>query len=49
MVRGFAPYGPATRRIAVAVILESAGYGAVGAAPAAGEIVAAASAVGLVR
>ncbi len=46
---GFAPYGPATRRIAVAVILESAGYGAVGAAPAAGEIVAAASAVGLVR
>lgn len=46
---GFAPHGPATRRIAVAVILENAGYGGAGAAPAAGEIVAAAAAVGLVR
>jgi peptidoglycan glycosyltransferase len=46
---GFAPYGPASRRIAVAVILEHAGYGGAGAAPAAGEIVAAASALGLAR
>ena len=46
---GFAPYGPASRRIAVAVVLENAGYGGAGAAPAAGEIVAAAAAVGLVR
>jgi cell division protein FtsW (lipid II flippase) len=46
---GFAPYGPASRRIAVAVILENAGYGGAGAAPAAGEIVAAAAAAGLVR
>jgi cell division protein FtsW (lipid II flippase) len=54
---GFAPYGPSTplgagpasRRIAVAVILENAGYGGAGAAPAAGEIVAAAAAAGLVR
>jgi cell division protein FtsW (lipid II flippase) len=41
--------GPATRRIAVAVILEHAGYGGAGAAPAAGEIVAAAAAVGLAK
>jgi peptidoglycan glycosyltransferase len=46
---GFAPYGAATRRVAVAVILENAGYGGAGAAPAAGEIVAAAAAAGLVR
>ena len=43
---GFAPYGPASRRIAVAVVLENAGYGGSGAAPAAGEIVAAAAAMG---
>jgi len=46
---GFAPYGPATRRIAVAVVLEHAGYGGAGAAPAAGEIVAAAAAMGLAK
>ena len=46
---GFAPYGAATRRVAVAVILENAGYGGAAAAPAAGEIVAAAAAAGLVR
>jgi len=46
---GFAPYGPATRKVAVAVILENAGYGGAGAAPAAGEIVAAAAALGLAR
>ena len=40
---GFAPYGPATKRIAFAVILENAGYGGSTAAAAAGEIVSAAS------
>ena len=39
---GFAPYGTASHRVAVAVILENAGYGGAGAAPAAGEIIAAA-------
>lgn len=46
---GYAPYGPATRRIAVAVIIEHAGYGGRAAAPVAGEIVTAAAAAGLVR
>jgi cell division protein FtsW (lipid II flippase) len=46
---GFAPYGPAAHRVAVAVILENAGYGGAGAAPAAGEIIAAAAALGLAR
>jgi penicillin-binding protein A len=46
---GFAPYGAATHRVAVAVILENAGYGGAGAAPAAGEIIAAAAALGLVK
>ena len=46
---GFAPYGTATHRVAVAVILENAGYGGAGAAPAAGEIIAAAETLGLVR
>jgi cell division protein FtsI/penicillin-binding protein 2 len=46
---GFAPYGPATRRIAVAVLLENAGYGGTAAAPVAGEIVGAAAALGLIR
>ncbi len=44
---GFAPYGRATRRIAVAVIIENAGYGGTAAAPAAGEIVSAAAALGM--
>jgi cell division protein FtsW (lipid II flippase) len=46
---GFAPYGPAKKRIAVAVVLENAGYGGTAAAPVAGEIVSAAAALGLVR
>ena len=46
---GFAPYGQATRRVAVAVVIENAGYGAAAAAPAAGEIVAAAAGLGLAR
>jgi cell division protein FtsW (lipid II flippase) len=46
---GFAPYGPATRRVAFAVIIENAGYGSLAAAPVAGEIVSAAAAAGLVK
>ena len=46
---GFAPYGPAQRRIAFAVIIENAGYGSLAAAPAAGEVVDAAAATGLIR
>ena len=46
---GFAPYGPATNRIAFAIILENAGYGGANAAPVAGDIVSAAAAVGLVQ
>jgi cell division protein FtsW (lipid II flippase) len=46
---GFAPYGPATHRVAVAVIVENAGYGGSAAAPAAGEIIAAAASLGLAR
>jgi peptidoglycan glycosyltransferase len=46
---GFAPYGPAKRRIAVAVVVENAGYGGTAAAPLAGEIVSAAAALGLIR
>ena len=46
---GYAPYGDAKQRIAVAVILENAGYGGTAAAPVAGEIVSAAAALGLIR
>jgi cell division protein FtsI/penicillin-binding protein 2 len=46
---GFAPFGQATKRVAFAVVLENAGYGGLAAAPAAGEIVTAAAARGLVR
>jgi cell division protein FtsI/penicillin-binding protein 2 len=46
---GFAPFGPAARRIAFAVVIENAGYGGRSAAPAAGEIVDAASRAGLVK
>jgi cell division protein FtsW (lipid II flippase) len=46
---GFAPYGPADRRIAFAIIIEHAGYGSANAAPAAGEIVSAAAAAGLIE
>jgi peptidoglycan glycosyltransferase len=45
---GFAPYGPAKKRIAFAVVIEHAGYGSLTAAPAAGEIVSAAVAAGLI-
>jgi peptidoglycan glycosyltransferase len=46
---GFAPYDRAEKRIAFAVLVENAGYGGAVAAPAAGEIVTAATARGLVR
>jgi peptidoglycan glycosyltransferase len=46
---GYAPYGPAEKRVAFAVIIENAGYGGLAAAPAAGEIVSAAAANGLIR
>jgi peptidoglycan glycosyltransferase len=46
---GFAPHGAANKRIAFAVIVENAGYGGLAAAPAAGEIVTAAAASGLIR
>lgn len=46
---GFAPHGPAKRRIAFAVIIENAGYGGEAAAPVAGEIVSAALASGLIE
>ena len=47
---GFAPYGgEAQRRIAFAVVIENAGYGARAAAPIAGELVTAARDLGLIR
>jgi cell division protein FtsI/penicillin-binding protein 2 len=46
---GFAPFGPATKRIAFAVLIENAGYGAGSAAPAAGEIVSAAALAGVLK
>jgi len=46
---GYAPYGAAEKRVAFAVIIENAGYGGLAAAPAAGEIVSAAAANGLIR
>jgi cell division protein FtsW (lipid II flippase) len=46
---GYAPYGPAEKRVAFAVLIENAGYGGAAAAPAAGEIVTAAAANGLVK
>jgi cell division protein FtsW (lipid II flippase) len=46
---GFAPYGAGGRRIAVAVIVEHGGYGGRLAAPAAGEIVRRAAALGLLQ
>ena len=46
---GFAPYGAAKKRIAFAIVVEHAGYGGATAAPAAGEIVAAATAAGLIE
>jgi peptidoglycan glycosyltransferase len=46
---GFAPFGPAERRIAFAVVVENAGYGGSSAAPAAGEIADAAARAGLLK
>jgi cell division protein FtsI/penicillin-binding protein 2 len=46
---GFAPYGATGRRIAFAVVVENAGYGARAAAPIAGELVAAAHEFGLIK
>jgi len=47
---GFAPYGGgAQRRIAFAVVIENAGYGARAAAPLAGDLVTAARELGVIR
>jgi cell division protein FtsW (lipid II flippase) len=46
---GFAPYDHADKKIAFAVLIENAGYGGAIAAPAAGEIVSAAAARGLIK
>jgi peptidoglycan glycosyltransferase len=46
---GFAPYGSSERRIAFAVLVENAGYGARAAAPVAGELVIAARDLGLIK
>jgi peptidoglycan glycosyltransferase len=46
---GFAPYGPATHRIAFAVLLEHAGYGGRHAADLAAQVVSTAASVGLVQ
>jgi peptidoglycan glycosyltransferase len=46
---GFAPYGPAKKRIAFAIVIEHAGYGGRTAAPIAGEIVTAAGLSGLLE
>src|SRR5205823_5113747 len=46
---GFAPYGPAKKRIAFAIVIEHAGYGGRTATPVAGEIVTAAGMSGLLE
>jgi cell division protein FtsW (lipid II flippase)/cell division protein FtsI/penicillin-binding protein 2 len=46
---GFAPYGNAPQKIAFAVLIEHAGYGARAAAPVAGELVTAARDIGLIK
>ena len=46
---GFAPYGGSGRRIAFAVLVENAGYGARAAGPIAAEIVVAATELGLIK
>jgi cell division protein FtsW (lipid II flippase)/cell division protein FtsI/penicillin-binding protein 2 len=46
---GFAPYGGSGRRLAFAVLVENAGYGARAAAPVAGEIVSAAREFELIK
>jgi cell division protein FtsW (lipid II flippase) len=45
---GFAPYGQVKKRIAFAIVIEHAGYGGLTAAPAAGDIVNAALAAGVI-
>jgi cell division protein FtsW (lipid II flippase) len=45
---GFAPYGPARKRIAFAVLIENGQYGGTAAAPVAGELVAAAHELGII-
>ena len=45
---GMAPYGAAKKQIAFAIVIENAGYGGAIAGPAAGEIVNAAAAAGLI-
>jgi cell division protein FtsW (lipid II flippase) len=46
---GFAPFDGAASKIAFAVIVENAGYGSAAAAPLSGEIVTAASELGLIQ
>jgi len=46
---GYAPYGPAKKRIAFAIVVEHGGYGGRSAAPVAGEIVTAAAQAGLIE
>jgi peptidoglycan glycosyltransferase len=46
---GFAPYGGSGRKIAFAVLIENAGYGARAAAPVAGELVTAAREIELIK
>jgi peptidoglycan glycosyltransferase len=46
---GFAPYGGSGPRIAFAVLVENAGYGARAAAPVAGELVTAAREFGVIK
>ena len=46
---GFAPYGGSGRKIAFAVLVENAGYGARAAAPVAGELVSAARELELIK
>jgi len=46
---GYAPYGPAARRIAFSVLVENGVYGGTAAAPAGAEIVIAAVKLGLVQ
>jgi peptidoglycan glycosyltransferase len=46
---GFAPYAGGERKIAFAVLIENAGYGARAAAPVAGDLVAAARELGLIK
>jgi cell division protein FtsI/penicillin-binding protein 2 len=46
---GFAPHGPASKRIAFAVVLEHAGYGGGAAAAVAGQVASAAATLGYVK